>query len=196
MGASAGVACGAVPGSALRSPAQPTLRRNGCELRAGLPAPSHGGSCRTSSQRSGREGPRTDSREKHRGAGQRPCCPASGAGGPLAPREGLRISSGQELDSARTPAPGSVGATASPSKNGSCSPSGFGSQKVLPIGGSDSDTCSCLSLLDSILLLITRYLRGKCLCVWVLRVEPRVTELQGALTFHFQNTSEHRFQLC
>lgn len=60
-----------------------------------------------------------------------------------------------------------MGPTALPIKGEAVSPSGFGNQRVLPVGGSHSDTwLSHLLFLDSILLLITRYLRGKCVWVW------------------------------
>lgn len=86
----------------------------------------------------------------------------SGAGGPLAPWEGLRISSVQELDSAHTPAPGSAGATAGPIMNGSCPRVGLEAKKCCLLAEATLTRAPCLLLPDSILLLITRYLRGKC----------------------------------
>lgn len=116
------------------------------------------------------------SREKRRGVGRRSYCPALWSWrAPQAPGEVFRISSVQELDWAHTPAPGSVGATAGPIKKGSCPQEGLEAKKCCLLAEVTLTCAPCLLFLDSILLLITRYLCGKCVS-WVLPVEPLVTE--------------------
>lgn len=141
VGRSLGITCGAILASALRSPAHCSAetgvnRELGSEgVHTEAPMDQH------SEERAGK-GPGTDSREKHRGVGRRPFGPALWSRRPPGSLGGSQDQLGAGAGLGSHPRPRFSGCHSRSHHEWVVSPSGFRSQKVLPVGGSDSDTCS------------------------------------------------------